>query len=84
MAVPGVHDQDVEDATRPSRRPGSACASGSVGGHPDEDGIVAVPGSAAGEAAKGSRVVITVGRFEAENIDPDPGATSTPTPTPTP
>ena len=30
----------------------------------------------------GSRVIITVGRFEPENLDPDPSATPAPSATP--
>ena len=31
---------------------------------------------------KDSRVILVVGRFEPENLDPDPGATPAPSPTP--
>jgi serine/threonine-protein kinase len=50
---------------------------------PDEDSIVSEQDPPAGQKHdRGSRVTITVGRFEPENLDPDPDATATPTPTP--
>jgi eukaryotic-like serine/threonine-protein kinase len=50
---------------------------------PDEDGVVLEQNPPAGEKRdKGSRVILTVGRFEPENLDPDPGATPVPSPTP--
>ena len=50
---------------------------------PDEDGIVSAQDPPAGEKRDaGSRVTITVGRFEPENLDPDPGATPAPSATP--
>jgi beta-lactam-binding protein with PASTA domain len=50
---------------------------------PDEDSMVISQEPRAGEKRdKGSRVTITVGHFEPENLDPDPQATATPSPTP--
>ena len=50
---------------------------------PDEDSLVISQDPPGGEKRdKGSRVTITVGRFEPENLDPDPSATATPSPTP--
>jgi serine/threonine-protein kinase len=50
---------------------------------PDEDSMVISQDPKAGEKRdKGSRVTITVGHFEPENLDPDPSATATPSPTP--
>jgi eukaryotic-like serine/threonine-protein kinase len=50
---------------------------------PDEDDVVLSQDPPAGQRRdRGSRVTITVGRFEPENLDPDPGATPAPTATP--
>jgi eukaryotic-like serine/threonine-protein kinase len=50
---------------------------------PDEDSMVISQDPRAGEQReKGSRVTITVGHFEPENLDPDPSPTATPSPTP--
>jgi serine/threonine-protein kinase len=46
---------------------------------PDQDGIVLKQAPAAGKAKKGSRVTITVGRFD-PNLNPDPGTETTTTP----
>ena len=48
---------------------------------PEGDNVVLEQNPPSGEKRdKGSRVTITIGRFEPENLDPDPGATPSPTP----
>ena len=86
VAVPDVSDQDVEDATSALEEAGFRVRQRERSvDTPDEDGLVQSQVPPAGEKrTKGARVVITVGRFEPENLDPDPGATATPTPSPTP
>ena len=52
---------------------------------PDEDSLVISQDPPGGQKRdKGSRVTITVGRFEPTNLDPDPSADADPTPSPTP
>ena len=80
--VPDVIDQTVDEAVaaleeagfRVRRRPQQVDT-------PDDDKVVLDQNPPSGEKRdKGSRVILTVGRFEPENLDPDPGATPTPTP----
>jgi len=48
---------------------------------PEGDNVVLEQNPPSGEKRdEGSRVTITIGRFEPENLDPDPGATPSPTP----
>jgi beta-lactam-binding protein with PASTA domain len=52
---------------------------------PADDKVVLDQNPASGEKRdKGSRVILTVGRFEPANLDPDPSASPTPSPTPAP
>ena len=46
---------------------------------PEEDGVVIAQDPASGRRPKGSRVTLTVGRFNPD-LDPDPTATATPSP----
>ena len=49
---------------------------------PDDDKVVLDQNPPSGERRdRGARVILTVGRFDPGNLDPDPG---TPTPSPTP
>ena len=50
---------------------------------PDDDGVVLDQNPPSGEKRdKGSRVILTVGRFKPPNLDPEPSGTPTPSPTP--
>jgi serine/threonine-protein kinase len=46
----------------------------------DDDKVLDQSPGSGEQRDKGSRVIITVGRFEPPNLDPDPGATPAPTP----
>jgi len=84
VAVPDIVDQDVNDAIatleeagfRVRQRPRKVDT-------PDDDDVVLEQNPPADERRdKGSRVFLTVGRFEPDGLDPDPGATPAPTPAP--
>jgi eukaryotic-like serine/threonine-protein kinase len=83
VKVPDVIDQNVDEAVaaleaagfRVRRRRQQVDTA-------DDDKVVLDQNPPSGEKRdKGSRVILTVGRFNPPNLDPDPG---TPTPTPTP
>ena len=84
MAVPDVVGDDVNDAVDALEQAGFRVRQREDKvATPDEDGVVSAQNPPAGEKRdKNARVIITVGRFEPENLDPDPGATPAPTPTP--
>jgi len=53
--------------------------------NPDQDGIVVSQSPSSGSLKKkGSKVTVTVGRFDDSKLNPEGSATPTPTPTPTP
>jgi serine/threonine-protein kinase len=84
VAVPDVVDDDVNDAVDALEEAGFRVRQREAKvDNPDDDSVVSAQDPPAGEKRdKGSRVVITVGRFEPENLDPDPSATPAPSPTP--
>jgi eukaryotic-like serine/threonine-protein kinase len=84
VAVPDVMGDDVNDAVDALEEAGFRVRQREeMVATPDEDGIVSAQDPPAGEKRdKGSRVIITVGRFEPENLDPDPSATPAPSATP--
>ena len=84
VAVPDVVGDDVNDAVDALEQAGFRVRQREDKvATPDEDGVVSAQNPPAGEKRdKNARVIITVGRFEPENLDPDPGATPAPTPTP--
>jgi eukaryotic-like serine/threonine-protein kinase len=84
VAVPDVVDDQVNDAVDALEEAGFRVRQREKSvDTPDDDDIVSAQDPPAGQKRdRGSRVVITVGRFEPENLDPDPGATPTPSATP--
>ena len=85
VAVPDVLGDDVNDAVDALEEAGlpRPPARGDGRRRPTRTASSATQDPPAGEKRdKGSRVIITVGRFEPENLDPDPGATPAPSPTP--
>jgi len=84
VAVPDVLDDEVNDAVDALEEAGFRVRQREEDvDTPDADGIVSAQDPPGGEKRdRGSRVIITVGRFEPENLDPDPGATPAPTATP--
>jgi eukaryotic-like serine/threonine-protein kinase len=84
VEVPDVVGADVNDAVDALEEAGFRVRQREESvDTPDEDSIVSAQDPPANQRHdRGSRVTITVGRFEPENLDPDPDATSTPTPTP--
>jgi len=84
VAVPDVLGDEVNDAVDALEEAGFRVRQREeMVETPDEDSIVSAQDPPAGQKQdRGSRVTITVGRFEPENLDPDPDATTTPSPTP--
>jgi beta-lactam-binding protein with PASTA domain/predicted Ser/Thr protein kinase len=84
VAVPDVVDDQLNDAVSALEEAGFRVRQRERAVMtPDEDGVVLDQNPPAGEKRdRGSRVIVTVGRFEPENLDPDPGATPAPTATP--
>ncbi len=82
VAVPDVVDEPVNDAVDTLEEAGFRVRQREEKvDTPDDDGIVLDQNPPAGQKRdKGARVILTIGRFEPENLDPDPGATPTPTP----
>jgi len=83
VAVPQVVDDPVNDAVDTLEEAGFRVRQREEKvDTPDDDGVVLDQSPAAGQKRdKGSRVILTVGRFEPADPDPDQ---ATPTPTPTP
>src|SRR5215207_10140366 len=84
VAVPDVVGDDVNDAVDALEEAGFRVRQREEKVEtPDEDDVVSAQDPPAGQKRdKNSRITITVGRFEPENLDPDPDATTTPSPTP--
>ena len=84
VAVPDVLGSEVNDAVDALEEAGFRVRQREESVEtPDEDDVVSAQNPPAGQKHdRGSRVTITVGRFEPENLDPDPDATTTPSPTP--
>jgi beta-lactam-binding protein with PASTA domain/predicted Ser/Thr protein kinase len=84
VAVPDVGNQQLNDAVDALEEAGFRVRQREKKvDTPDQDSIVLDQDPPAGQKRdKGSRVTLTVGRFEPENLDPDPDATTTPSPTP--
>jgi eukaryotic-like serine/threonine-protein kinase len=86
VAVPDVTTNAVNDAVNALEQAGFGVRQKEKKTtNPDEDGIVLSQNPPGGEKHdRGSKVTITVGRFDPGNLDPNATPTPTPTPSPTP
>jgi serine/threonine-protein kinase len=83
-SVPDVIDLEVNDAIEALQDAGFKVRQRTeTVDTPDEDGVVLDQDPPSGASRpRGSRVTVTVGRFDPENLDPDPTPTPTAEPTP--
>jgi serine/threonine-protein kinase len=86
VAVPDVTTNAVNDAVNALEQAGFGVRQKEKKTtNPDEDGIVLAQNPSGGQKKdRGSRVTITVGRFDPGNLDPNATPTPSPTPSPTP